>query len=251
MDWVQLYGMGGCMSMIMMAPGAKRRVKNKVIGQGPGDPYWANVVLLIDETTVVDGSTTFTDLSSNPKTITPSGNIQWDTAVTINGKPTILTDGTGDYLSLASTSDFGFGTGAFTWEIWLNRWANTVGDEQIMDFRPSGPTNAMMYVTSGNDRLGYYNGTVFDGGSAIAVGSPVFLSMSRTGGVLYGAVNGVNTMAINPALGDFTSARALKIFANFANTANIKCNANMIRVTKGIGRYTATTFTPPTSYPHF
>ena len=46
-------------------------------------------------------------------------------------------DGSGDYLSLASTSDFAFGTGDFTIEFWVRPHA-TSGSDQLLDFRTDG-----------------------------------------------------------------------------------------------------------------
>lgn len=213
------------------------------------DPYWANVSLLIDEASAVDGATSFPDLSTNTKTITANGNIQWDTAVTINGKPTILTDGTTDFLSIATHADFGFGTGDFTIELCLRRYANPGSDEQIMDLRTSGSTNGMFYLNPG-DNMGYYNGSSVGGTAGNpGTGTARFHSWSRVSGTLYAHMDGVHQW--NAAMaGDFTGTRAVRIFANFAGTANISCNANMIRVTKGVGRYNGSNYTPPTSYPH-
>lgn len=79
-----------------------------------GNPYWDKLVLGLhcDGT---NGSTTFTDVKGNA--VTPSGNAQISTAQypALTGKTSsALMDGTGDYLSIAGSSSFNFGTGDFT-----------------------------------------------------------------------------------------------------------------------------------------
>jgi hypothetical protein len=83
-----------------------------------GDPYFSNVSLLLhmDGT---NGSTTFTDSSSNNLTVTPSGNAQISTAQSKFGGASGLFDGTGDYLTISASSLFNFGTGALTIEMFF------------------------------------------------------------------------------------------------------------------------------------
>ena len=76
----------------------------QTVGTDPatiGDPNFANVTLLLhgDGTS---GSTTITDSSSTPKTITVNGNAQIDTAVKKFGTGSIEFDGTNSNLTLAS-----------------------------------------------------------------------------------------------------------------------------------------------------
>ncbi len=60
-----------------------------------------------------DASTTFTDLSFTPKTVTATGNAQIDTAQSVFGGASCLFDGTGDYLTVPDSDDWSFGTGDF------------------------------------------------------------------------------------------------------------------------------------------
>lgn len=66
-----------------------------------------------------DASTTFTDSSSGAKTVTANGNAQIDTGRFKFGTAGGLLDGTGDYLSLADSADWDFGTGDFTIDFWV------------------------------------------------------------------------------------------------------------------------------------
>lgn len=65
-----------------------------------------------------NGSTTFTDSSLVPKTVTANGNAQISTAQYKFGEASGLFDGTDDYLSLADSADWDFGSGDFTIDFW-------------------------------------------------------------------------------------------------------------------------------------
>ena len=66
-----------------------------------------------------DTSTTFTDSSNSGKTVTVNGNAQIDTAQSKFGGSSGLFDGTGDYLSIADSSDFYFASGDMTIDFWV------------------------------------------------------------------------------------------------------------------------------------
>ena len=96
----------------------------------PGDPYWANVSLLLNNTTT-DNQTNnvFLDSSTNNFTVTRLGtptqgsftpftvapNTSYSTSV--NGGSGYF-DGTGDYLSIADNVALQMGSGDFTIECW-------------------------------------------------------------------------------------------------------------------------------------
>ncbi|MBP7983229.1 MAG: LamG domain-containing protein [Chromatiaceae bacterium] len=84
----------------------------------PGDADWDDVVLLLhfDGT---DGSTTFTDSSGTPKTITAGGNAHIEADQVKYGDASGAFDGTGDYLRIPYESAFDLGAGDFTIEAWV------------------------------------------------------------------------------------------------------------------------------------
>lgn len=101
-----------------------------------GDAYYPNVVLLLhcDGT---DGSTTFTDNSPTPKTVTRSGDAHIDTDQYKFGTASVYCDGTGDYLSvsaacLPASADF-------TAEFW-GRFDDLTVERYLL--AQSHPTNA-------------------------------------------------------------------------------------------------------------
>ena len=81
------------------------------------DRYFSNVSLLL-HMNGTNGSTKFTDSSSNSRTITTVGNAQISTTQYKFSGSSAYFDGTGDYLSLSGGMPSGTGT-AFTLECWI------------------------------------------------------------------------------------------------------------------------------------
>jgi hypothetical protein len=202
---------------------------------GPTDPFWANVVSLIN-CTDADG-TTFTDAKG--KTWTAQGGAQ----VVSNW---FVGDGAGDYLSNTGSTDFDFGTGDFTAETFLQ---TSVKDDVIFDFRHPGSNGIVMYskVTTG------YPGVFTNAGASIEVLGATDLSnnvvrhvaFSRVSGVMYvcvdGAVSGSGAMANN--VNSFTGRYFIGAASNGTQAWQGKLRG--MRVTKGVGRYSGA-YTVPT-----
>lgn len=84
------------------------------IGGGSSWDAYTKLLLHCDGS---DTGTTFTDEIGN--TVTATGNAQLDTAQKKFGTAAGLFDGTGDYLSVADSVDWAFGTGDFTIDFWV------------------------------------------------------------------------------------------------------------------------------------
>ena len=61
----------------------------------------------------------FTDSRLSNHTVTASGNVTHSTTESKFSGGSIYLDGTGDYLSVADSSDWAFGTGDFTMDMWV------------------------------------------------------------------------------------------------------------------------------------
>ena len=208
----------------------------------------------------VDGSATITDSSNTPKTVTVVGNTQIDTAQypnLVGSAGSILFDGTGDYLTLADSDDWNFGSGDFTIDFWV-RFAAVGNLYPMFEQRTTGSFAIRFWLTtSGADyweAYFSYNGTTF-GGSVGHVPSPAIeantwyhiaivrngtnVDIYQNGVKLGGSFNiGVNTI--------FDSTDLFYIGAN-GNTPSDFHNGwkSEFRVSKGIARWVAN-FTPPT-----
>ena len=91
-------------------------------GYAPVDEYYASVSLLLYGNGT-NGSTTITDNSPSPKTVTAVGNAQISTAQSKFGGASIAFDGTGDFITVPDSSAFvlGLSNEPYTVEFWFFR----------------------------------------------------------------------------------------------------------------------------------
>jgi len=119
-------------------------------------------VLLIHSDTT-DGSTSFVDSGPSKRAITTGGAVHHDSANAISkfGATSIYFDGSGDFLKIASSSDWAF-TGDFTVDLWVNPQdtgsGNLVGDYYIGSVSTS-PDWQFIYNGS-NQRVNMWRGSV-------------------------------------------------------------------------------------------
>lgn len=205
-----------------------------------------------------DGSTAFTDSSLSVKTVTVNGNAQIDTAQSKFGGASALFDGTGDYLSLADSNDWNFGSGDFTIDFQV-RWnvLPTAGNQSlIMSQVVDGSNN--QYITlennSGVYSIRYY---VYSSASNIilinktvnpSVNTWYHYTLVRSGNSWYWFVEGTQvgtTDTETDSVPDFVAT--LEIARYFDGTSTFTFNGwlDEIRISKGIARWTAN-FTPET-----
>ena len=149
------------------------------ITSGTRYDHYASSIVLALAMNGSNGGTTFTDIhptikgSGSAKTVTVNGNVQTSTALSKYYGSSGLFDGNGDYLSLSSTSDFGFGTGDFTIECFVYFDGTGINYDYIFDFRIDGGGTELrpaLYPTSNGGALEYYlngsapiNAGVFNG----------------------------------------------------------------------------------------
>jgi hypothetical protein len=189
-----------------------------------------------------NGSTTFTDSSSNAFAVTANGNAKVTTTDPKFGTGALTLDGTaGDYLTVAADADFQFGTGDFTVECWV--YVNTVGNTGLFTF---GGTNSGLAVNlfAGNWTL-TTSGSGGSGLASITTGAWQHLAVTRSGSNLRMFIDGTQ---IGSTLTNTTdlSDNALKIGYYYDPYYAINGRVDEFRVTKGVARYTAN-FTPPTA----
>ncbi len=181
------------------------------------------------------------------KTVSVGGNAQLDTAVKRFGTASLLLDGTGDYVSIASQPDFEFGTGDFCIEVQV--YPTTTGTYRtLFDLRSSAGDlgGIILGITDANQLYFYYNGNYRVGPvGTVPVGSWSHIALARVSGVTRAFVNGTQVGGNYTDTNNYAE-RPLRIGAdpngNYALTGHI----DEVRISKGTGRYT-TTFTTPTS----
>lgn len=214
------------------------------------DPYWDSVSLLL-HMNGANGSTTFTDSSSNALAVTANGNAQISTAQSkFNGASAVF-DGTGDFLAVGgSSSRWTLGSsGNFTIEGWIYaNGAQTVKAWILGTFADFNTAyqNRWGLVFTATTTLTWYDSLGNFGMSATNFPTLAWthVAVCRSGSTITMYVNGVSagTQTTNQA---YTTDGALG-FGLITNAAGFNGYLDEFRITTGVARYTAN-FTPPSA----
>ena len=226
-------------------------------GGSAGDPNWSSVVLAMH----MDGAnstTSFTDVSTTPKTITRFGDAKISTAQSKFGGASAYFDGSGDYLTVPSHSDFEFASGDFTIEMFIKTSATKQNSTLFAKNSTSGFDAGSIQVLM--------NSVASDGKIAVWVrdfsnAAPLLLTSGvsviddtwhHVAIVKYGSSNSIYVDGVSRAnaTASYTLASTTKGLC-IADDLNFSSRGFLgyiddIRITKGVARYTAN-FTPPAS----
>jgi hypothetical protein len=217
----------------------------------PVDPDFSSVALLLHGDGA-NGSTTFTDSSPSPRTVTAVGSAQVSTAQKQFGTGSLLFNGTTDYATLTATSAFNFGTGDFTIEMWV-RPTSTPASNKALITRYSAWTSGLdFYWRFQTDRvLRFIAGPVapinIPSDTALALNTWTHVAATRSNGVTRQFIGGVVQSATHSGSVSFPSTgNTIYIAAEAPSSELFPGYIDDLRITKGVARYTGS-FTPPTA----
>jgi len=193
-----------------------------------------------------DASTTFTDSSLTPKTVTAVGNAQIDTAQQKFGTGSGLFDGTGDYLNVPDSNDWNFGSGALTIDSWVR--VNSLDGELSIFRQESSTTNYQSFHVSSNGAVGFYHEVndvaavnIATGSGQISTGTWYHIALTRNDSDGWNIwINGVQKASLSDSSSLPDYASGVSIGSNFNGWID------ELRVSKGVARYSSA-FTPATS----
>ena len=121
----------------------------KAVGYGNIESNDGNYIYLTGK-----GEGQFTTALETGKTLTPQADARLDTSIKKFGTASLELDGTGDFVSIETVEDFGFGTANFAVEAFVYA-QSTTGTSTIFDFRTSDSDVApRLYQTGGTIKFG-------------------------------------------------------------------------------------------------
>ena len=214
------------------------------------DEYKSNVVLLLP-LCGANGGTTFTDFSPTPKTVNRAGNTITKTdSYKFYGSSGFF-DGSGDYLSLADSDDFHFGSGDFTLEAWIRpQSSSTVLQGIIAQRYQSSSNHSFSFWTQNSGTLAFEANnnsfTCYSNAGVVPLDAWSHVAACRSGNTLRLFVNGlvVKEQAITATLNNYSQVIQVGRASSSLTNGDYKGHISDLRVTKGVARYTGT-FTPP------
>lgn len=230
----------------------RQRAANNWPGQPITDPDFASVSLLL-HMDGSNGSTTFTDSSSNSLSVTANGNAQISTAQSKFGGASGYFDGSGDYIATGTDAALTFGSGSFTIEFWIRPTGTQPANPRIMGNLSANAFNAGDWVLTQNLNYGLYAAS-YNGGATpiVTLGSSAtddvwtHIAIVRDGNDFEMFKDGVS-VGTNTWSGSLDSGTRRFVVGSSGNTTESwKGYIDDLRITKGVARYTAN-FTPPTA----
>ncbi|MBK7804303.1 MAG: hypothetical protein IPJ55_16910 [Chloracidobacterium sp.] len=203
-----------------------------------GDTLWGSVVLSMSMNEV--GLT-----DAKGKTVTLVGDVARSATQSKFGGYSAVFDGTGDYLSLASSIDFAFGTGDFTAECWIYL-TTTSGTDTIFDFRP-GANGAYLIFSQTNGAVSYgvNNLTPISAVGTLSATTWTHVAIARSGTTLKMFLAGIEVGSATDTT-NYATAPLLIGKNVFTTVLDFGGYIDDVRITKGHARYTAS-FSPPTT----
>lgn len=213
-------------------------------GGAAADASWSYVAMLMSTTaTNAQQNNTFLDSSTNNLTITRNGNTTQGSINPYGADWSNYFDGSGDYLTAASTAAFAFGTGDFTVEFWINTpdYANF---RQHLSTRTSESTSYWSIDSKADGAFYFYTNTFVITSAAQPANTWLHIAAVRISGTLTLYVNGVSQGSVT-ATNNFLQS-AVGVGAAPDGQQPMKGYMSNVRLVKGTGVYTAA-FTPPTA----
>jgi hypothetical protein len=175
------------------------------------------------------------DSSPKPKDITLHNGASISANKSRFGGGSLFLDGSNKYASIPDSTDFGFGTGDFTIEMWVypldnNSWRTLIA--------LGTHTNGLLWrMGAGGDQL-YFNGYYWSwGASNVPLNTWSHLALVRNSGAIKVYINGTEYLSTSDgnSATNLGSSKAVNIGAYNPGSETFNGYIDEIRITKGIG----------------
>lgn len=183
------------------------------------------------------------------KTITVHGDAKLATAIKKFGTASLALDGVGDYLTVPTQADFEFGTGAWTIEAWIYNTNQPAANQVIVDLRTANPQVIPTFyinATTNTLRLAVNGSSVIDSVSTIPLNTWTHVAIAKNGTSTKMYINGSQVGTTYTDTNTYIQG-AVTIGARFDGTTPFFGNIDDVRISKGVARYTGSSFTLPTA----
>lgn len=202
----------------------------------------ADVLLLPFDGT--NGSTSIIDGSSSPHAISVFGNAALSTAQSKFGSSASLyLDGSGDYISAVTGTDFAFGTGDYTVEGWV--YPTTVAGLQIIYDSRAGTvgsaTGMSLAISAGTLRCDTSVANVLTGGTLVA-NTWYHVALVRSSGTTRLCLNGAQVASTATTI---TLSDGVMKIGQYGSASYFTGYIDDFRIDKGTARYTSFPFSTP------
>lgn len=228
----------------------------KILTTAPSGDPWYNYTALLLKMNGTNGSTTFTDESYTPKTMTVFGNSNISTAQLKYGTASGYFDGTGDYLRTPYSSGFDPGaTGDYTAECWIYP-TNVTSLRAIFGpyCNPSATQGWIMYQGANGELalttrdIAGTSGGVVSASGVLVINQWQHIAWTKTGKVHKLWHNGIKVAEATDTLDLYVNPSYGFIIGRWDDSGTTGRDfvgyMDDIRLTKGAARYTAN-FQPP------
>ncbi|HCR92557.1 MAG TPA: hypothetical protein DIU47_01195, partial [Candidatus Pacebacteria bacterium] len=196
-----------------------------------------------------DTSTTFTDDSSSPHTMTAVGNAQIDTAQSKFGGASGLFDGTGDYVTSPDHADWDFASGDFTIDFRIR--FNVVNTAYLVTHGASMAGGDGWFVRYNANNLEFaYNSTTITKAWTPSSATWYHVAVVRSGTNLYMFIDGTQIGTTGSISGTITDNANLLVVGERDSGPGAPLNGwlDEVRISKGSARWTANFTSPTLSY---
>ena len=203
-----------------------------------------------------DASPTFIDSSKNNYAITTAGNAQIDTAQSKFGGGSGLFDGTGDYITIADSEDWNFGSADFTFDWWVRFNSNTGTGMAFFQQRVDDNNRILSLIDHDNNLLYFY---IFNAAVTVASMSRTWnpsaatwyhVAILRNSNAVKMFVDGLQLGADETVTGTSPNLAAVVSIGARSSTSDLYLDGwlDEFRISKGIARWTANFAVPIVEY---
>ena len=173
------------------------------------------------------------------KAVTANGNAAASSAQSNFYGGSFYFDGSGDYLSIPTSTDFAFGTGDFTIEFYT--YLTTTGQQHFYEGRNGSSTNTLLLNVDTSTQVSLYvNGAYRITGQALLTGKWYHIALARSGTSTRLFVDGVQTGSTYSDTTNYAAPTGSLFFGanDVPNSSFLQGYLQDIRVYKGVAKYT-------------